>query len=118
MQLQSLDFFSVFSIFMLAISTVILLIGVAIITVWMVSAWLARQVLITLPFYVYNAKATSFYSSCWNTGTNPDLVFAIVAPNSCLPDRHILEKFPRSQHQPLLITGPRFALSVPSIPVK
>ena len=42
----------------------------------------------------YNAmNAVSFYSGRWNTGTNPDLAFASVAPNSRLPDRLVLEKF-------------------------
>ena len=68
---------------------------------------------------LYNAKdAASFYSGCWNTGTNPDLAFASVGPNSCLPRRRVLKKFPRSQHRPSLITPPRFALSVSSMPVK
>ena len=68
---------------------------------------------------LYNAKdAASFYSGCWNTGTNPDLAFASVGPNSRLPDRRVLDKFPRSQHRPLLITLPRFAMAVPSMPVK
>ena len=50
---------------------------------------------------LYNAKdAASFYSSHWNTGTNPDLAFASIGPNSCLLDRHVLDKFPRSQHRP------------------
>ena len=48
---------------------------------------------------LYNAKdAASFYFSRWNTGTNPDLVFASIGPNSCLPDRRVFEKFSRSQH--------------------
>ena len=65
----------------------------------------------------YNASvATSFYSSGWNTGTNPDLAFASVGLNSRLPDRYVLEKFPRSQHRPSLITPP--TLEVPSMPVK
>ena len=68
---------------------------------------------------LYNAKdAASFYSGRWNTGTNPDLAFASVGPNIRLPDRHVLEKFPRSQHRPSLITPPRFAMAVPSMPVK
>ena len=47
---------------------------------------------------LYHAKDTaSFYSSHWNTGTNPDLAFANIGPNSRLLDRHVLEKFPRSQ---------------------
>ena len=68
---------------------------------------------------LYNAKdAASFYSDRWNTGTNPNLAFASIGPNSRLPDRHILEKFHRSQHRPLLLTPPRFAMAVPSMPVK
>ena len=68
---------------------------------------------------LYNAKdATSFYSGRWNTGTNPDLAFASVGPNSRLPDRRFLEKFPRSQHRPSLVTPPRFVMAVPSMPVK
>ena len=68
---------------------------------------------------LYNAKdAASYYSGRWNTGTNPDLAFASVGPNSRLPNRRVLDKFPRSQHRPLLITPPRFAMAVPSMPVK
>ena len=67
---------------------------------------------------LYNAKdAASFYSGRWNTGTNPDPAFASVGPNSCLPDRRVLDKFPRSQHRPSLIT-PRFAMAMLSMPVK
>ena len=69
--------------------------------------------------FLYNVKdAASFYSGRWNTGTNPDIAFASVGPNSCLPDRRVLDKFPRSQHRPSLITPPRFAMAVPSMPVK
>ena len=76
---------------MLAISTAVMLIGVTMITVRTVSAWLAGQVLL------YNAKdAASFYSGRWNTGTNPDLAFASVDPNNRLPNKRVLEKFPRS----------------------
>ena len=68
---------------------------------------------------LYNAKdAACFYSGRWNTGTNPDLAFARVGPNSCLLDRRVLDKFPRSQHRPSLIAPPRFAMAVPSMPVK
>ena len=68
---------------------------------------------------LYNAKdAASFYFSHCNTGTNPNQTFASIGPNSRLLDRNVLEKFPRSQHQPLLITPPRFAMAVPSMPVK
>ena len=48
---------------------------------------------------LYNAKdAASFHSGRWNTGTNPDLAFVSVGLNSRLPDRRVLDKFPRSQH--------------------
>ena len=68
---------------------------------------------------LYNAKnPASFYSGLWNTGINPDLTFASVGPNSCLPDRSVLEKLPRSQYRPSLISLPRFAMAVPSMPVK
>ena len=64
---------------------------------------------------LYNVKdVASFYSGRWNTGTNPDLAFASVGPNSRLPNRRVLKKFPRSQHRPsLLLTPPRFAMAVP-----
>ena len=69
--------------------------------------------------FLYNTKdAASFYPGRWNTGTNPYLAFASVGANRSLPDRRVLEKFPRSQHPPSLITPPRFAMAVPSIPVK
>ena len=61
---------------------------------------------------------SSFHSGCWNTGTNPDLAFTTVGPDSCLPYRRVLEKFPRSQHRPSLITPPRLSLPVPGRPVK
>ena len=58
---------------------------------------------------LYNAKdGACFYSGRWNTGTNPDLAFASVGPNSRLPDGRVLDKFPRSQHRHSLITPPRF----------
>ena len=60
----------------------------------------------------------SFHSGCWNTGTNPDLAFTTVGPDCHLPYRRVLEKFPRSQHRPSLITPPRLSLPVPGGPVK
>ena len=67
---------------------------------------------------LYNAEyVTSFYSGRWNTGTNPDLSFTSVGPNSRLLDRRVFEKFPRSQHRTSLIT-PRLAMAVPSMPAK
>ena len=102
----------------LAILTVVMLTGVMMTTVLTVSAWLAGQVLIVLPSYIMPRTLPVFIPAAENTGTNPDLAFASVGPNSRLPDRRILEKFPRSQHRPSLITPPRFAMAVPSMPVK
>ena len=68
---------------------------------------------------VYNLKdAASFHSGRWNTSMNLDLAFVSIDSDSRLPDRHVLEKFPKFQHRPLLITPPRFARPVPSKPVK
>ena len=53
-------------------------------------------------------------SGRWNTGTNPDLTFVCVGPDSRVPNRRILEKFSGSQHQPSLVVPPRLALPVPS----
>ena len=39
-----------------------------------------------------------FHSGRWNTGTNPDLAFVSVGPDNRVPNRRILETFPRSQH--------------------
>ena len=50
--------------------------------------------------------------------TNPDLAFASLGQDSRLPDRHVLGKFPRSQHRPSLITPPRFKFPAHSDPVK
>ena len=58
------------------------------------------------------------HSGRWNTGTNPDLAFTTVGPDSRLPYRRVLEKFPRSQHRLSLITPPRLSLPVPGRPVK
>ena len=66
--------------------------------------------------FLYNAKdASSFCSGHWNMGANSDLSFASIGPNNHLLNRCVLEKLPRSQHWPLLITTPRFALSVPTM---
>ena len=58
-------------------------------------AWASLNGLVPL----HDPKDTAtFHSGRWNTGTNPDLAFVSVGPDSRLPDRRILEKFPRSQH--------------------
>ena len=61
---------------------------------------------------------TTFHSGRWNTGTNHDLIFVSVGPDSRVPDRRILEKFPRLPHRLSLIVPLRLALPVPSKPVK
>ena len=50
----------------------------------------------------------SFHSGRWNTDTNPDLAYTRVGPDSCLTYKHALKKLSWSQHQPSLITPPRF----------
>ena len=61
------------------------------------------------PALLHNPKdKSSFHSGRWNTDTNPDLAFTSVGPDSRLPHRRVLKKFPRSQHRPSLITPPRF----------
>ena len=68
---------------------------------------------------LYNPKdSASFHSGCWNSGTNLDLAFASADSDSRLTNRRVLEKFLKSQHQPSLITPPKFALPVPSMPLK
>ena len=92
-----------------------MLTGVMMTTVRTVSAWLDGQVLIVLPSYIMPRMLPVFIPAA---GTNPDLAFASVGPNSRFPDRRVHNKFPRSQHRPSLITPPRFAMAVPSMPVK
>ena len=79
---------------------------------------LASWASINNPTLLYNPKdSASFHSGHWNSGTNPDLAFASDALDSRLPDRRVLEKFLKSQHRSSLITPPRFALPVPSMPL-
>ena len=60
----------------------------------------------------------SFHSGRLNTGTNLALSFTTVGPDSRLSYRRVLEKFPRSQHQPSLTTPPRLSLPVSGKTVK
>ena len=79
------------------------------------AAWAANNNFALL----YNPKdAASFLSGRWGTGTNLDLAFASIDSDSPLPDRRVLEKFPQSQHRPLLITAPKLVTPIPSAPVK
>ncbi|XP_076823231.1 uncharacterized protein LOC143469422 [Clavelina lepadiformis] len=79
------------------------------------AAWTANNNLTLL----HDPKgAASFFSGRWNTGTNPDLAFASLDSDCRHPHRRVLEKFPRSQHRPSLVTAPKLALLVPSKRVK
>ena len=78
-------------------------------------AWASLNGLVSL----HDPKdVVAFHSGRWNTGTNPDLTFVSVGPDSRVPDRRTLEKFSRLQHRPSLIVPPRLALPVPSKPVQ
>ena len=82
------------------------------------SGWLGKYQQ-SCPILLYNPKnAVSYHSGRWNTSTSPDLAFVSVDLGSRLLDRHVLEKFPRSQYRPSLIILARFARPVPSKPVK
>jgi len=41
-------------------------------------------------------ETAGFSSNRWNVRTNPNLAFASFGQDSRLPDRRVLEKFPRS----------------------
>ena len=80
------------------------------------SVWLSGQQIITL-MLLHNPKgAASFTSRRWNTRTNSDLAFVSARPDNRLPDRCVLEKFPRSQHRSSLITAIKLVAPVPSEP--
>jgi len=64
---------------------------------------------------LYDPKETaSCASRRWNIGNTPDLAFAGFDQDSRLPDRRVLEKFSRSQHQLSLIKPPRLKVPVHS----
>ena len=69
---------------------------------------------------LHNPKdAPSFFSGRWNSGTNPDLPFLSLGRDSNRShDKCVLEKFPRSQHRPSLITALKMVAPVPSAPCK
>jgi len=60
----------------------------------------------------------SFHSARWNSGTNPDLAFVSTTDDQRAPTRRVLEKFPRSQHRPSLITSSPLVASTTSRPVR
>ena len=70
-----------------AISTVATLIGVTMISMLTVNAWLAGKVLIVFSYYKIPYYTAGFYSSCWKTSTNLDLAFASVGSYNSLTDR-------------------------------
>jgi len=82
-----------------------------------VRAWTPGQHTTTLDCHTTQRKRPVF-SHRWNVSTNPDLAFASFGQDSRLPDRRVLEKFPRSQHRPSLITPPRLKVPAHSNPVK
>ena len=71
-----------------AISSVATLIGVTMITVRTVSAWLDGQILIVLRSNILPRMPLLLWP--WNIGTNPDIAFVRVSPNSRLPDGRVL----------------------------
>ena len=64
---------------------------------------------------LYDPKGPAcFLSGHWGSETNPDLAFASSSNDDQLPCRRVLEKFPRFQHRPSLITSTRLANHIPS----
>ena len=68
---------------------------------------------------LYNPKEPdSFHSAHWNSGTNPDLAFASSTEDQPPHSHRVLEKFPRSQHRPSLITPVPLVAPTSSKPVR
>ena len=68
---------------------------------------------------LYNPKEPdSFHSAHWNSCTNPDPSFASSTEDQSSSTRRVLEKFPRSQHRPSLITPVPLVASTSSKPVR
>ena len=62
-------------------------------------------------------EPASFNSQRWNSDTNPDLAFAH-SVDTGIPTRRVLDKFPRSQHRPSLISSPCLTAPIACKPVK
>ena len=60
----------------------------------------------------------SFFSARWNTYTNPDLAFAVGRSCDPKPERRIIDRFPRSHHQPSIIKVPSLVQLIAGKPVK
>ena len=58
----------------------------------------------SLALFYKPKDSAGFHSGHCNRGTNPGLAFASADSDSRLPYRPVLEKFPKLQHRPLLIT--------------
>ena len=68
--------------------------------------------------WMYDPKElASFHSQRWNSDTNPDLAFAHTVDTG-IPTRRVLDKFPRSQHRPSLISSPCITAPIACKPVK
>ena len=68
---------------------------------------------------LYDPKEpSSFTSGRWNTETNPDLAFSKTHQYEPLPERRVLDRFPRSHHRPLLITTPTLIQPTEGRPVR
>ena len=66
---------------------------------------------------LYDPKGpASFLLGRWELKTNPDLAFASFSDDDLLPCRRVLEKLPRFQHRPSLITSTKLANPIPSKP--
>ena len=66
---------------------------------------------------VWPKERASFHSQRWNSDTKPDLAFAHTVDTG-IPTRRVLDKFPRSQHRPSLISSPCFTAPIACKPVK
>jgi len=64
------------------------------------------------------SRAFNCFSHRWSIDTKPNLVFLSVGHVNRLPERRVVEKFPRSQDRPSLITPARLKIPAYSDPVK
>ena len=60
----------------------------------------------------------SFHSARWNTFTNPDLAFAVCHNSDPIPERQVIDRFPRSHHRPSIIKVPSLVQPVGGKPVR
>ena len=59
----------------------------------------------------------SLFSARWNTYTNPDLAFAVGRSCDPKPEQRIIDRFPRSHHQPSIIKVPSLVQPIDGKPV-